>query len=342
MIGGIMNFKALVLLVLGVLISSFVYGQSYNIVLLETMAVPVVEEHSKAIQSELQQLSKQIDMPFNLEIMKGSGDRDTCIELLNSYLEVKKPDLVITIATLATQAAVQVFTDTDVPILFCAVVDPVGSGIAKAVGVPSESNISGIVYTHQRDTKVEMVLRVLDESHQYQSIKFGVVGSDYPSAVGDLRALNLIAETYDYIEFVSHQFAYEPIGDHLSSLLQKFSTGVKELEDKVDFLWEAGGPMAEIEAASKILVNSDTPVILGNTPKAVELGALMCIATDSQETGKQIVEMVDMILKGRAVGTIPIGIPRKFNLHINMKTAEEMNIKIPSHMLMIAGDNIYR
>jgi putative ABC transport system substrate-binding protein len=337
-----MNFKVLVLLVFCVLIPSFIYGKSYNIVLLETMSVPVVEEHSKAIQSELEKLSKQIDRPFDLEIMKGLGDRDYCIELLNSYLEVKKPDLVITIATLATQAAVQVFADTDVPILFCVVVDPVGSGIAKAVGVPSESNISGIVYTHQRDTKVEMVLRVLDESHQYQDIKFGVVGSDYPSAVGDLRELNLIAETYDYIEFVSHQFAYEPIGDHLTSLLQKFSIGVEELEDQVDFLWQAAGPMSEIEATSKILVNSDTPVILGNTPKAVELGALMCIATDSQETGIQIVEMVDLILKGRYVGTIPIGMPRKFNLHINMKTAEEMNIKIPSHMLMIAGDNIYR
>ena len=125
MIGVIMNFKVYVLLVFCVLISSFVYGKSYKIVILETMSVPVVQEHSKAIQSELQKLSKQIDRTFDLEIMKGLGDRDYCIKLLNSYLEVKKPDLVITIATLATQAAVQVFTDTAIPILFCTVVDPV-------------------------------------------------------------------------------------------------------------------------------------------------------------------------------------------------------------------------
>jgi putative tryptophan/tyrosine transport system substrate-binding protein len=333
--------KALLFIISFVMVLSFVSGESYNILLLETMPVPVVEIHSRAIQDELQILSTKRDLDIDLEVFEGMGDKDLCIEYLNTYLDSKTPDLVITVATLATQAAVQVFKDTEIPILFCVVVDPVGSEIVKEVGVPSNSNISGVVYSYQRNTKVEMVMRIIGNSYQNSGVKFGIVSSDYPSSVGDIRELYILAEAYDNIEFISYQFPYERIPERLPQVLANFQKGIDELKDQVDFFWEVGGPLAEIEVASQMIIDSGMPLIMGNTQKAVELGALISVATNYQETGKQIVEMVDQIIEGQYVGSIAVTNPRLFDLYINVKTANELELKIPSHILMIAGNNIF-
>ncbi len=323
-------------------LTELLFSETHNIVLLETMNVPVVNIHSRAIQDQLQVLSDKTGMIFDLEVLKGGGNRDHCSEILKTYLESKDPDIVLTIATLATQVAVEALKSTDLPILFSVVMDPVGSDIVEEVGVPSGTNVSGVVYTHQRDTKVEMVMRILNNSYRNKSIRFGFISTDYPSSIGDLQLLNEVAEVYGNIEFVSYIFPYEPIPDRLSEVLINFQKGIDEIKDDIDFFWEAGGPLGEVERAIQLLKDSGVPVIHGNRPRSVEMGALVSIATNYQETGLQIGEMVEKILNGTEVGSIPVATPRRFDLHLNKKTAEELGLKIPSHILMIAGDNIYQ
>jgi putative ABC transport system substrate-binding protein len=231
--------------------------------------------------------------------------------------------------------------DRDIPILFCVVSDPLGSGIVEAVGEPSNTNISGVVYSHLRDTKVEMVMRVLDETYRFDSVRIGIVSSDYPASIGDVKELMKITDLYENIQIIHKQIPYRPIPQELPQLLESFEQAIKEIEDDVDYLWQAGGPLSEIEEASRLILNAAPPLILANTPRAVEMGGLMAVATNYSDTGLQVVEMVDQIFQGRNVGSIPVAVPRKFDLYINMATAESLGISIPSHMLMIAGDKIY-
>jgi len=317
-------------------------AESRKIVILETMPVPVVKEHSEAIKQSLAEFAVKNGDTYEIEIIEGMGAKDQAAKRLKKSVQKKRPDLVVTIATLATQAAKEVLWGTDIPILFCVVVDPVGADIIDTVGLASGTNISGVVYKQQHNTKVEMVMRLLRHTHRDSVLKIGVIGSDYPSSLSDLSALEKIASVSDNLEFVTYIYPYKPIPAGLPEMFANIQKGIDSIKDKVDFFWEGSGPMSEIVEGSQLLINSGKPVILGYTPQGIEMGILMAVVTDYQETGLQIVEMADKIFKGTDVGTIAVTTPRKFKLYLNMKTAQKHGLRIPSHLLMIAGENIFR
>ena len=70
---------------------------------------------------------------MNLTIIRANGDRQFAEKELQKVLKSGKPDVVATIATLASQAALKVLKDTDVPIFFFQVSDPVGAGLIKKI-----------------------------------------------------------------------------------------------------------------------------------------------------------------------------------------------------------------
>jgi putative ABC transport system substrate-binding protein len=68
----------------------------------------------------------------------------------------------------------------------------------------------------------------------------------------------------------------------------------------------------------------------------VESGGLMSYGPDRVEPYKRVASMIDKILKGTKPADIPVGEPTKFELLINLKTAEALGLTIPSVVLMRA------
>ena len=65
----------------------------------------------------------------------------------------------------------------------------------------------------------------------------------------------------------------------------------------------------------------------------VEAGGLMAFATEYRALYARAPVFVDKILKGAKPGDIPIEQPTRFGLWINLKTARELGLKIPSAVL---------
>ena len=88
-----------------------------RIIMIETMPVPVVLEHSRWFVKGMKDLGYENGKNVEIVILKAEGDRNRAITLLNKALSQGKPDLVVTFATLASQAAFKVLKGTD-PFLF--------------------------------------------------------------------------------------------------------------------------------------------------------------------------------------------------------------------------------
>ncbi|HEY7163821.1 MAG TPA: ABC transporter substrate-binding protein [Candidatus Binatia bacterium] len=73
----------------------------------------------------------------------------------------------------------------------------------------------------------------------------------------------------------------------------------------------------------------------------VDAGGLMSYSTNDAECFKRAAYYVDRILKGAKPADLPIEQPTKFDLGINLKTAKQLNIIIPSHVLLRA-DRVIR
>jgi putative tryptophan/tyrosine transport system substrate-binding protein len=72
----------------------------------------------------------------------------------------------------------------------------------------------------------------------------------------------------------------------------------------------------------------------------VEDGGLMSYGVDQRESWRRTATFVDKVLKGTAVGDLPIEFPTKLELVINLIAAKALNIEVPSTLLARADEVI--
>ena len=64
-----------------------------------------------------------------------------------------------------------------------------------------------------------------------------------------------------------------------------------------------------------------------------QLGALMAYGANRSEQSRRAAYFVDKILKGAKPAELPVELPKKFELVVNLKTAKEIGVKVPDKML---------
>ena len=73
-------------------------------------------------------------------------------------------------------------------------------------------------------------------------------------------------------------------------------------------------------------------------PDCVRLGGLMAYSIDWSEVFQHIAVAIDKILKGVKPGDIPIYLPSKYGLGINLKAASSLGLTMPSSLLARADE----
>jgi putative ABC transport system substrate-binding protein len=72
----------------------------------------------------------------------------------------------------------------------------------------------------------------------------------------------------------------------------------------------------------------------------VTSGGLMSYGLDQAEPYRRVASMVDKIMKGTKPADIPVELPTKFELAINLKTAKALGLTIPPVVMMRANQVI--
>ena len=70
------------------------------------------------------------------------------------------------------------------------------------------------------------------------------------------------------------------------------------------------------------------------------VGGLLAYAGRSSDQFRAAADYVDKILKGAKPADLPIQLPTRFDLHINLKTARALGLKISPTMIARASDII--
>lgn len=319
-------------------ISNSYASQKKKIVILESMPVKAVLKHTEGFLEQM----KLLDIDFEYIILKAEGSLAAAENLLREEIKREKPDIVVAFATYAAKAAHKVLKNTDIPIVFAVVADPVGAGVINKIGVSSGTNITGRVYSMLRKTKIDLVKKILCAENK-KTIKFGIIYSDYPSAVGDVKGLVESSKEIAGVDFYTYKLKYLPVPEGLPQMLKDVKSGIKELEDKIDYWWVVAGPLGETTDFANVFVKySKKPIGMGHTIDNVKAGALMSVNPDFIAGGRETAVLVKRIIDGESAGDIPVVVPEYFNFSINLKKALELGIYIPGDMLLLAGDNVVK
>jgi putative ABC transport system substrate-binding protein len=236
-------------------------------------------------------------------------------EILNS-----KPAVIVTHGS-PNVAALQKATST-VPIVFAAAADPVGQGFIKSYRRPG-GNITGIMFANT-DIKVLELVKIVMPGVS----RIGVMlNPDLPASNSWIDILPSSGKALGLQSRVVKATSREGVGPAF----------IEALKAKVQALIVA--PMAPFVGLHALLVELQFKHRLPTfyaVGEAADAGGLASYSFPQGESYRRAAALVDQILKGRSPADIPVEIPTKYEIAINLKTAKALGIKVPESALLRA------
>ena len=314
-----------------------------DVVLFQTMPVPVIKEGAEVFQATMAELGYRPGEEIRYRVLEAEGDPERGRRLLSAALAEHRPDLVVAIATMASIITKEQLEGTGIPWLFFTVTDPVGAGLVTATETATGANFSGRVYGVARQTRLELAAQLVADRINRRPIRIGMIHSDYPSSVGDRRMVQESVADDPRFVLKAYEIPYQPVPEKLDAMLAQVAALVKKHDDEVDGWWSPTGPLGERDEYIRLLRSaSKRPVIMATNLRGVESGALLYVGPDVAGQAREIAGLADRILRGEDAGTIPVTTPQVFTLGVNLETAERLGVILPSEILDLAGKHVYR
>ena len=258
-----------------------------------------------------------------IEVRWAEGRGERFIEIAAEYVRMKV-DLILTHNTLPVLAAKQ--ATAVIPIVFASAGDPVGTGIVVSLARPG-GNITGLS-SQQTDTTGKR-LELLRE------------------VVPGLRKLAILANVEtpnSVLEMGEVKAAAGILGIDVAALeirrAEEIAPAFKTIKGSADALYVTADPLMN---NNRVRIN--TWALAGGLPtmhgfrEHVEAGGLMSYGPNFPDLFRRAAGHVDKILRGAKAGDIPVEQPTKFDLVINLTTAQALGLTVPS-MLLARADEV--
>lgn len=239
-----------------------------------------------------------------------------------------KPDVVVSIT--ASDGQILHESDPSVPIVLRGVgVDLVRMGVVASLARPG-GNITGIQIL-QDDTAPKRLLILKELLPHLQRVAVLHASSAISPAVAshNARLFDLLDATARTLSVRVHRYSVAPDDDldHIFAEMNRDADAV--MLDTTPYIWARRPQLAGLIRRYRLPIMYDTSDWL-------ERSGLVSYGPNLVALWQRAAHFVDRILKGGKPADMPIEQPRNFELIINARTAKNLDLKIPQHLLLLA------
>jgi ABC-type uncharacterized transport system substrate-binding protein len=235
----------------------------------------------------------------------------------------RKVDVIVTAGTEATLAAKK--TTSEVPIVFAAVGDPVGTGIVASLAHPG-GNVTGL--SNQQADLTGYRLELLHE------------------VIPNIRRVALlgnIASPLILLEMKAAEDAAPKLGLEVFRLgvtkTEDIDSAIESLEGRADALYVCTDPLISTNRVRiNILAIGKKLPTMNSFREYVQAGGLISYGPNFPDLFRRAGDFVDKILRGVKPADLPVEQPVKFDLMINATTARVLGLAIPEKILVRASE----
>jgi putative ABC transport system substrate-binding protein len=248
------------------------------------------------------------------------------IRALAQELVGLQPDIILASSAVAT-AALQRETRT-IPIVFAGVTDPVARGIVARLDRPS-GNITGFAITEA--TLGGKWLELLSEIAPGLKRAAIMFNPDIGAASVYMPSLETAARSIKVVPIITPVRSDAEIETAIIALGREPGGGLVIMLDV--FMIAHRAPI--ISAAAR----NSVPAVYGLAAFARD-GGLLSYGVDGADIWRRAATYVDRILRGAKPAELPLQLPTKFEMVVNLKTAKALGLTIPERLLATADEVI--
>ena len=260
----------------------------------------------------------------NLVLKRAYGDgKPERLAGLAADLVRSRVDLIVTTGLAEARAAKQ--ATSSIPIVMVFAPDPVGDGLVASLARPG-GNVTGLtaLVPGLRKKYVELLREVVPSAS-----RFGVIASSWnlrPETLGELDAA---------AQVLGLRLSRVPVDgpDQFDAALTRARkegvAGIIAIQD----------PMTQDHGRglAQALLTQRLPAIFWNR-SYVDAGGLMTYSADTADLRRRAAVFVDKIFKGAKPSDLPVEQPTKFDLVLNLKTAQALGLAIPYTVMIRATE----
>ena len=248
------------------------------------------------------------------------GNFDRLPDLAAELVRIKV-DVIVTTGSPATHAAQQ--ATRTIPIIMTVVGDPVPKFVAT-LAKPG-GNITGLtqIAPQLSGKRLELLKEAFPKISRVVVFDDGALTAEQRS--GNLRETEMTAEA------LGIKVQALEVGGPNPDLESAFRTATSLRADALAIL---PGPVQELRRKRVVELAAKTrlPAIYPSS-QFVEVGGLMSYAADIVDLYRRAATYVDKILKGANPADLPVEQPTNFEFVINLKTANQIGLRIPPNVL---------
>lgn len=225
-------------------------------------------------------------------------------------------DLIIAIATPSAQAAAG--ETTEIPVLFSACTDPVGSGLVENLEKPGQ-NVTGTSDAVSAEQIMELAVRITPGIKK--------IGALYNSS--ETNSVSVINDLKAYAERNGMTVVEATVTN--SSEVQQ---AVQSLVGKVDAIFSPidNTVASAMPVVAQVTRKAKIPMYVG-ADSMVKDGGLATYGVNYVTLGRETAKMAAEILNGKKAGDLPVKMIADFEIYLNLETAETIGVTIPGEVL---------
>ncbi len=249
---------------------------------------------------------------------------DTARQLPELAAELVRLHVDVLVAPSSTEVEAARSTTSVIPIVFATHADPVGVGHVASLARPG-GNITGMsmLLTELVAKQLEFMKEALPRLR-----RIGVLAaSTAPSTRPAMHAVESAAQR------LGVQFLSVPVQEP-EEFERAFAMMARERVD--GFLAVASPLIRSHRAALAQLALKHHLAGMFGVKEHVEAGGLMCYSPDLEDTTRRAASYIDKILRGARPADLPVEQASRYQLFINLKTAEKLGIAIAPRVLQRA------
>src|SRR5215218_3707119 len=260
---------------------------------------------------------------ITIEYRWGEGRRERYTEIAAEFVRLNV-DVIVT-----GGAAVHALKEatSKIPVVFAVAGDPLGEALVASLARPG-GNVTGL--SIQRTDMAGKLLGLLREVLPELN-RLAIMGNaSYPAAVLEMNEVQTIAKGLG-IEVTRPEVRRK----------ENIVSAFRGLKEQVQAIYVCTDPLIN---ANRVRINTlalteRLPTIHG-AREYVEAGGLMSYGPNYPALFRRSADFVDKILRGTRPGEIQVEQPTKFDLVVNLITAEALGITIPQSLLARADEVI--